>query len=205
MFERPRSEEIVAFHDWCHSMKDWAKSAAAQHPAGFWQPLELNHRYNCLLWDEEDLARRQRVPAAEIAANKRAIDGFNQKRNDAIERIDETLLEGLSKVERKPGAKLNSEAAGSMVDRLSILSLKIHHMRFQTVRADVDQAHIENCGLRLLRFLEQRRDLAGCFDRLLAESLRGEAWFKIYRQFKMYNDPSLNPAVYGEKRQPNRA
>jgi hypothetical protein len=201
----PSSEEIVAFHELCHSMTNWAKTAAAQHATGFWQALELNHRYNCLLWDEEDLARRQQVPAAEIAANKRAIDGFNQKRNDAIERIDETLLAGLTKVERNPGARLNSETAGSIVDRLSILSLKIHHMRLQTVRADVDQTHIDNCGVRLLRFLEQRRDLSGCFDRLLSESSRGDAWFKVYRQFKMYNDPRLNPAVYGEKHQPNRA
>ena len=205
MSRRQGSEEIVAFHDLCHSIENWAKTAQAHHAAGFWQLVELNHRYNCLLWDEEDLARRQHVPDTEIAANKRAIDGFNQKRNDAVERIDETLLDAFAKVERKPGARLNSETAGSMVDRLSILSLKTHHMRLQTVRIDVDQAHIDNCSARLVRFLEQRRDLAGCFDRLVAESARGDAWFKIYRQFKMYNDPNLNPAVYGEKRQPKRA
>jgi len=205
MPERPSAENILAFHDRCHSIANWAKTASAQHSTGLWQVVELNHRYNCLLWDEEDLARRTRVADAEIAANKRAIDGYNQKRNDAIERIDEVMLDTLAGVQRKPGARLNSETAGSMVDRLSILSLKIHHMRLQTTRTDVDRSHVENCARRLSRFLEQRFDLAGCFDRLLAESARGVAWFKVYRQFKMYNDPDLNPAVYGEKRRPKRA
>lgn len=200
----PRAEQILAFCDLCLSQADWAKTAPARHTTGFWHALEINHRYNCLLWDEEDLARRRQVPDSEIAANKRAIDGFNQKRNDAIERIDESLLGGFANVERRPGAKLNSESAGSMVDRLSILSLKTHHMRLQTIRADVDLVHIDNCGARLLRFQEQRRDLAGCFDRLCAEASRGDAWFKVYRQFKMYNDPSLNPAVYSEKSRPQR-
>src|SRR5476649_2892171 len=199
MPESQSSEKIVAFHDRCLSIANWAKAQTPDQSAGFWQVVELNHRYNCLLWDEEDLARRTRVADAEIAANKHAIDGYNQKRNDAIERIDEVMLGALSGVNRKPGARLNSETAGSMVDRLSILSLKIHHMRLQTIRADVDQAHIGNCAKRLSRFLEQRRDLAGCFDRLVAESARGDAWFKVYRQYKMYNDPNLNPAVYGEK------
>ena len=193
------AEEILAFHDACHAAQDWAESGGQRHTSGLWQHVELNHRYNCLLWDEEDLARRKKVPDSEIAANKRAIDGYNQKRNDAIERMDETLLECLGGVSRNPGARLNSETAGSMIDRLSILSLKVHHMRLQTGREDVGQEHTANCAARLARFLEQRRDLAGCFDRLLAEGARGEAWFKVYRQFKMYNDPVLNPALYGEK------
>ncbi len=200
MFNLPASVEVIAFHDSCLATADWAKSSPPRHAGGLWQVIELNHRYNCLLWDEEDLARRTQVADAAIAANKRAIDGYNQKRNDAIERIDETLLEQLEKVEKKPGARLNSETAGSLVDRSSILGLKIHHMRLQTERKDVDPAHIDSCGLRLTRFIEQRRDLAGCLDRLLTESSSGGAWFRVYRQFKMYNDPRLNPAVYGERR-----
>lgn len=200
-----RSQDILAFHEHCHASVGWAKKAPALHAMGFWKFLELNHRFNCLLWDEEDLARRQLVAATEIAGNKRAIDGFNQKRNDAIEGMDEALLEGLSPIVRKPGARLSSETAGSMVDRLSIVSLKIHHMRLQTRRVDVDQSHIDNCRARLQRLNEQRRDLAGCFDRLVAEAASGEAWFKIYRQFKMYNDPNLNPSIYGEALFPNKA
>jgi hypothetical protein len=195
-----QSAEITGFHDLCNQTMGWAETLPPRYENGLWQFVELNHRFNCLLWDEEDLARRRQVADTELVANKRAIDGYNQKRNDAIERIDEILLTYFTSVVRKPGARLNSETAGSIIDRLSILSLKIHHMRLQTLRTDVERDHIDNCMARVSRFLEQRRDLAGCLDRLTAESARGEAWFKIYRQFKMYNDPDLNPAVYGEKR-----
>jgi hypothetical protein len=195
-----RARDLTAFHDSRHAIAGWTKSAAAGNRSGLWQALEDNHRCNCLLWDEEDLARRRHVADAEIAKNKRAIDGYNQKRNDTIERIDEQLLNFFSTVKIKPESKLNSETPGAMIDRLSILSLKIHHMRLQTQRTDVAGAHIENCLLKLNRLNEQRTDLASCLDRLLAEAARGEATFKVYRQFKMYNDPALNPAIYGEKR-----
>ena len=191
------AKALQAFHDKRHGIAGWAKSGASEHAAGLWQAIEDNHRFNCLLWDEEDLARRRNVPDSEIAANKRAIDGYNQKRNDAIERIDEQLLNLFRN--KKDNARLNSETAGGMTDRLSILSLKIHHMRLQTQRKDVDRAHVETCVLKLNRLNEQRSDLAACLDRLLAECARGESHFKVYRQFKMYNDPKLNPALYGEK------
>ena len=198
------SAELLAFHDRRHGVAGWAKSGAQEFAAGLWNAAEDNHRFNCLLWDEEDLARRRNVADAEIAANKRAIDGYNQKRNDAMERIDEQVLAFLSNIKNE-NVKLNSETPGAMCDRLSILSLKIHHMRLQTSRADVDRAHIENCLLKLNRLNEQRTDLASCFDRLLAEAARGETRFKVYRQFKMYNDPALNPAVYGESKRPTRS
>lgn len=166
--------------------------------------MQEDHWHNCRLWEQEDLARRRHAPDAEIAANKRAIDVHNQKRNDAIERIDEELLTGLREARRKPSARLSSESAGSMIDRLSILSLKIHHMRRQTQRTDVDRTHIEGCEAKLARLVEQRSDLASCLDRLLDEARRGESYFKVYRQFKMYNDPQLNPAMYGEKRTAKR-
>ena len=156
-----------------------------------------------MLWDEEDLARRRHAPDSEIAGNKRAIDGYNQKRNDAIERIDEQLLSLFTAM--KDSARLNSETPGAMVDRLSILSLKIRSMRLQTQRNDVDRAHIESCQAKLDRLIEQRTDLGTCLDRLLAECARGESRFKIYRQFKMYNDPKLNPAVYGESKPSSRS
>ena len=194
-----KAADIVILHDRCLATPGWANSGAVAHATGPWQAIEDNHRCNCLLWDEEDLARRRNVADAEIAKNKRAIDGHNQKRNDAIERMDGLLLVSFEKIKIKPGAKLNSETAGAMIDRLSILSLKIHHMRLQTERKDVDGAHIESCRLKLARLTEQRTDLASCLKRLLAECARGEAYFKIYRQFKMYNDPALNPAIYGEK------
>lgn len=191
-----KAREVVALHDGALGR------TAAPDPGGspLDQALAANHWHNCRLWDEEDLARRRNVPDAEIAANKRAIDSHNQKRNDAIERIDEELLAGLSGVPRKPGARLSSETAGAMIDRLSILALKIHHMRLQTERKDADRGHIDACRAKLERLLEQRADLAACLDRLLEEAGRGESYFKVYRQFKMYNDPKLNPALYNEKR-----
>ena len=188
---------LTTFHDSRHAVAGWAKHGITDHPDGLWRAVEDNHRCNCLLWDEEDLARRRNVPDSEIAGNKRAIDGYNQKRNDAIERIDAHLLGLFSNP--KENATLSSETPGAMIDRLSILSLKIHHMRLQARRTDVAAAHMENCLSKLDRLNEQRTDLAACLDLLLAGCARGESYFKIYRQFKMYNDPALNPAIYGEK------
>jgi hypothetical protein len=196
-----KSADVLALHDYCLA----APGAPSRFDAGLWHAIEANHRHNCMLWEQEDLARRRNVPDSDIAANKRAIDGHNQKRNDAIERIDDLLLLSLENIPRKADARQNSETAGAMIDRLSILSLKIHHMRLQTDRSDVDQAHIDACRAKLATLTEQRRDLAGCLDRLLAECERGEAYFKIYRQFKMYNDPTLNPAVYNEAKRPRRS
>jgi len=186
-----RAQDILDFHD---------GGRAAGSASALWTAIGDNHRHNRLLWDEEDLARRKTVPDSEIAKNKRAIDGYNQKRNDAIERMDEQILSSLSRIKRKSDARLHSETAGAMIDRLSILSLKIHHMRLQTERTDVDRAHIDDCRAKLSRLIEQRTDLAACLDGLLAGCARGESYFKVYRQFKMYNDPALNPAVYGESK-----
>jgi len=200
----PAAQDITRAHDGFLSEAGWAGS---DKPADAWQFIEANHRCNNLLWDEEDQARRKDVPDSAIAANKRAIDGHNQRRNDAIERIDECLLAELEGAARRSDARMSSETAGAMIDRLSILALKIFHMHLQTRRADASREHIETCAAKLARLEEQRRDLAACLDRLLAECAAGTAYFKVYRQFKMYNDPALNPYLYGGKqsgRQPVR-
>lgn len=196
MFSDIPAQKISSFHDSKLSIPDWGKNAPAEFDQGVWKFIELNHRYNNLLWNEEDLARRKNVADSEIAANKRAIDGYNQRRNDAIENIDDLLLQRLAQTTANPNAWLNSETAGSMVDRLSIVSLKIFHMRLQTQRTDVAQTHIETCQQKLNRLIEQRADLQHCLDTLLGETACGRAKFKIYRQFKMYNDPALNPCLY---------
>jgi hypothetical protein len=199
MLDDVHASGIVAFHDAALQTARWAKVIPPHHHSGVWKYVELNHRFNSLRWDEEDLARRRNVPDAEIASNKRAIDTFNQKRTDAVERIDETLLLQLGAVTCKPGAMLSSETAGAMCDRLSILALKIQAMRAQTRRKDVDASHVADCTAKLEQLEEQRHDLAGCLDGLLIAVQAGTVYFKVYRHFKMYNDPKLNPQLYQPK------
>jgi hypothetical protein len=202
---------VMATHDRLLAAPGWPQAQPAPQDEGVWHWLQANHRNNSLLWAEEDLARRTTVADAEIAANKRAIDGYNQARNDATERVDELLLIALGLVDAASartdapvstvpaGARLSSETAGSMVDRMSIMALKAHAMRQQTERTDVDEAHRAASRVKLQRLLQQRQDLGDCLDTLLADAAAGRAYFKVYRQFKMYNDPRFNPALVKER------
>jgi hypothetical protein len=209
----PTGAAVNALHDALLEAPGWPAREPPARDDGLWLWIQTNHRFNCLLWAEEDLARRTQVGDAEIAANKRAIDRYNQSRNDATERVDELLLTALGLVDPasartdspvstvRSGSRLNSETAGSMVDRLSILALKVHAMRAQTQRRDVDDVHRSSSAARLERLQQQRADLSGCLDALIADAQTGRAHFKVYRQFKMYNDPRFNPALVSEQRQ----
>lgn len=202
--------DVTALHDRLLATAGWPQQEPAPTEDGIWRWAEANHRFNSLLWSEEDLARRTTVADGEIAANKRAIDRFNQARNDAVERIDEHLLLALGLVDPATlgaeapqarvaqGARLNSETAGMMIDRLSILALKIRAMAVQAERTDVDEHHRATGRARLARLREQRSDLGRCLDELLRDAACGRAYFKVYRQFKMYNDPRFNPALVAE-------
>lgn len=189
---------VVDFHDSKLRAPDWPFAAEDDAASGVWHRILQNHRYNTLLWLEEDKARRTDVPASDIAASKRLIDQYNQKRNDAVEAIDEVLLNALDDCPHDERARLSSETAGAMIDRLSILSLKVFHMREQTQRVDAGAEHVASCIAKLERLAMQRHDLAACLDQLLADAQAGRAYFKVYRQFKMYNDPALNPYLYGK-------
>lgn len=159
--------------------------------------VEPQHRANFDLWHIEDEARRPGATDAELAAVKRRIDATNQERNDLVEEIDRMLLKWLA--ERglpNEEAPLNSESPGLIIDRLSILSLKIYHTHEEAERADAPAGHAERNRERLRILQEQRADLAGCLDALWRETLDGKRRFKLYQQLKMYNDPSLNPAIY---------
>jgi hypothetical protein len=154
------------------------------------------HRANFELWHEEDKARVPEATDTEIAEVKRAIDVLNQSRNDLVEKMDVWLLERL---EQSSTAPLHSETPGLIVDRLSILALKIYHTREESVRESATEGHRLRNVERLARLKEQRGDLAECLDVLWAEVLEGTRRFKLYRQMKMYNDPELNPAVYNRR------
>lgn len=189
--------KITAFHDQCLAKADFT-SMPHQFETGVWAWIERNHFNNTSLWAEEDLARRTTVSADDIATNKRHIDGFNQARNDATERVDEEILVRMLDTPRGDDARLHSETAGAMMDRMSIMGLKIKAMRAQTERTDVDATHIESCTAKLAALNEQRTDLGSCLDALLSEMQVGRAYYKIYRQFKMYNDKTLNPELVKE-------
>ena len=187
-------DKLVRFHD--DAVVRWhgsPVSVTAESP--LWGAIGENHARNFELWHEEDKARDPQADDAEIAAVKRAIDRLNQQRNDAIERIDELLLAELGDL--PPEAPLNSETVGSIVDRLSIVSLKVFHMEEQTQRRDAAETHRRQCTEKLAVLRVQQRDLAGALAALLRDLLAGTRRIRIYRQMKMYNDPSLNPAIYG--------
>ncbi len=154
------------------------------------------HRANFDLWHQEDLARDMHASAENIATVKHAIDRLNQSRNDLVEKIDQTLLCSLPRQELS--APLNSEPPGLIIDRLSILSLKIYHTREEAERETATDAHRNRNRNRLGVLEEQRNDLADCLDALWRQVLAGERRFKLYRQMKMYNDPQLNPVLYGQ-------
>lgn len=198
---QPDGAALRRFHDSANNLF-FGSGTVATSPAGsaLWEAIARNHENNMRLWAEEDLARRRQALDAEIVANKRHIDAFNQARNDAIEQMDDLILLQLNAVQQGNQVPLNSETAGSMIDRLSIASLKRYHMAQQLLRTDIDDTHRETCRARLSRLEEQTSDLLDCLKRLLHDCAAGRARFKTYRQFKMYNDPSLNPWLVKEAR-----
>ena len=195
-------KEIACLQDEATRRWHGAQPRFEGEPTSLAAAIEQQHFANFMLWHEEDKARKPGAGDHEIAAVKRTIDKINQRRNDLMERCDVLALEELS-LHNLPRseAPLHSESLGLMIDRLSILSLKIYHTSEEIERADAPEGHAQRNRERLALLREQRDDLAQALDALWADVLAGKRRFKLYRQLKMYNEPSLNPAIYkaGEK------
>ena len=147
-------------------------------------------------WHYEDLIRDPHIDPTEALALKRRIDRSNQDRTDLVEEIDTYFRKLYSNVTPLPDARLNTESPAWAVDRLSILALKIYHMQEQVDRNDASEDYRQRCQLKLSVLLEQQKDLSLAIDQLLDDYAAGRKVMKVYRQMKMYNDPSTNPVLY---------
>jgi hypothetical protein len=192
-----RAHQIANLHDRLTELWHQSSSLVQENLDDWMRRVALQHRANFDLWHVEDEARTPGASDADLADVKRRIDTTNQRRNDLAEDLDRALLAWLGERELpNPDAVLNSESPGLIIDRLSILALKIYHTREEAQRADAPHGHAERNRSRLAILEEQRSDLADCLDALWRDTVAGARRFKLYRQLKMYNDPSLNPAIY---------
>lgn len=161
--------------------------------------LYLKNWIDTIQWHLEDIIRDPEIDPVEALAIKRRIDKSNQDRTDLVEMIDSYFLDKYKDVKVLPDAVINTESPAWAVDRLSILELKIYHMKEQVERKDADEKHKEQCNRKLAVLMEQRKDLASAIDQLLSDIESGKKYMKVYKQMKMYNDPSTNPVLYGKQ------
>jgi len=170
------------------------------YKAGTFENLLYNKNWiDTVQWHLEDIIRLPDINPADGIAIKRRIDKSNQDRTDIVEKIDDYFLDSFKNIIPKPGTRINSETPAWLVDRMSILMLKIFHMKEQTERKDATLEHIARCEAKLNVLMEQKADMRNAYDELIEDIGKGERRFKVYRQMKMYNDASLNPMLYGQK------
>ena len=151
-------------------------------------------------WHFEDIIRDPHIDPIEALALKRRIDRSNQDRTDLVEQIDSYFRQKYSDVNVLPDARINTESPAWAIDRLSILALKIYHMKEQAERTDASDEHRQKCQTKLNVLLDQQVDLGPAIDQLLEDIAAGRKYMKVYRQMKMYNDPSTNPVLYNNKK-----
>lgn len=151
-------------------------------------------------WHLEDIIRDPEIDPAEALKIKRRIDKSNQDRTDMVEYVDSYLLDKYKEVVPAPDARLNTETPAWAIDRLSILALKIYHMAREAERTDVDDEHRAACRKKLGVLLSQQADLSRAIEELIEDIEAGRKYMKTYKQMKMYNDPALNPVLYGQKK-----
>jgi hypothetical protein len=176
----------------------WHEIEPCAGSEGFDHLVQQNHYFNFMLWHEEDIARRDDLGSERVHQAKRAIDHYNQQRNNFIEEMDKVLVADLQPAES--GCPKNSETPGMIIDRLSILALKEFHMREETQRADATDEHRGKCAEKLARITLQRSDLTQSLTELIDAIIVRTRSFAVYYQFKMYNDPALNPQLYGSSK-----
>ena len=166
---------------------------------GFMSIVCQQHAFNFNLWHEEDIARSKDATDERIAQVKRNIDTLNQNRNDWIEKLDDWITETLEQntIIPKEFAPINTETPGSVIDRLSIISIRLYHLHEQLEREDVDETHLQSVRQKIAVCRLQQAELGEALDELMAEIALGNKRHRTYRQFKMYNDPALNPYLYG--------
>lgn len=161
--------------------------------------LYLKNWIDTVQWHLEDIIRDPNINSVEALALKRRIDKSNQDRTDLVELIDSYFWDKYSQTKAKADASINTESPAWAIDRLSILHLKIYHMEREVERTDVSAEHKAQCTAKLNVLLEQKSDLSTAIDQLLADFEAGRKKMKVYKQMKMYNDPELNPVLYGQK------
>jgi len=161
--------------------------------------LYLKNWIDTVQWHLEDIIRDPNIQPEQALSLKRRIDKSNQDRTDLVEMIDSYFLERYKGIAPEKDAKINTESPAWAIDRLSILALKIYHMRLETLRTDVEENHREECRKKLNILLEQRTDLSTAIEELLDDVEKGRKYMKVYKQMKMYNDPDLNPILYQKK------
>jgi len=183
-----------------HQFNDVDQQILNPYPEGSFESLcYLKNWIDTVQWHLEDIVRDPNIDPIKGLELKRRIDRSNQHRTDVVEQMDDRFIDFFKKISPKSDARLNSETPAWLLDRMSILVLKIWHMQEQTERTDVDHEHIVKCQAKLEVLLEQQIDMGKCFDELMEEVGLGNRRIKVYRQMKMYNDNSLNPVLYQSK------
>ena len=160
--------------------------------------LFLKNWIDTVQWHLEDIIRNPDIDPVEALKIKRRIDKSNQERTDLVELVDSYFLDRYKNVKVQAAAAINTESPAWAIDRLSILALKIYHMQQEVDRKDATLGHIVQCRQKLAVLLEQQKDLSIAIDTLLNDIASGQKFMKVYKQMKMYNDPALNPVLYGK-------
>lgn len=198
----PKVEKILSIMQ--QSIEDWHVSQAPvpnpYREGSFEYLIYKKNHIDTIQWHVEDEIRRPDLPDVELVGLKRRIDSLNQERTDTVEILDDLIYNHFKTVDRYPEARMNSETPAWLLDRMSILELKIFHMKEQVERKDVSDEHLDKCSIKLNTLLDQRQDLKVCYTDLMDDLAAGRKYMKVYRQMKMYNDRNLNPSLYEKER-----